>query len=109
MRYNVILAGRPIVREDIIETMPFIPNTEQTIIFDTDSFPTKDIWYGYLQTREQQKGKNPDPMDWTTVKCKSTDPEINKVRECINQFARFMAGEGRDNCNAVKLITLLEN
>lgn len=109
MKYVVTLAGRAICRPDVMRTLPFIPGTEQQVVLDTDSGPGREIWQGYLQMREQQKINPPSDDDWVKIRVPAdADPanEIHKFREAIDIFCRFTAGEGRDNCNAVKEIKL---
>lgn len=112
MRYSVTLAGRPILgnsRTIDPGTLPFIPETEQEVTLDTDSGAGQVIWDGYLQMREAQKKQPLPDDDWMKVRVpEDADPknEIHKFREAINIFLRFLAGESRDNCNAVKDIRL---
>lgn len=109
MKYNVTLAGRVICRSDVMRTLPFIPGTEQRVVLDTSSGPGLEIWRGYLQMRQNQKS-NPLPDDsWMKIRIPedaNPENEIHKFREAIDIFCRFLAGEGRDNCNAVKEISL---
>lgn len=110
MRYKVVLAGRAICRPDMMRMIDFIPGTEQTVEFDTASGAGQEIWWGYLQLRQDQKGKVLDDDDWRKVRVpEDSDPknEIHKFREAVDLFFRFLAGEGRDNCNQVKSIELV--
>lgn len=111
MKYEVTLASRVICRPDIMRTLPFIPGTDRTVTLDTNSGMGRDIWWGYLKMRGAQK-KNPlGDEDWAKIRipeCGDPRQEIRKFREAIDIFFRFMAGEGRDNCIAVKEIRLIE-
>jgi len=42
------------------------------------------------------------------VKLTEKAPEIEKFREALNMFFRFLAGEGRDNCERVFKIVCLD-
>ncbi|HEY4511661.1 MAG TPA: hypothetical protein VJH55_02360 [Candidatus Paceibacterota bacterium] len=103
MKYNVTLASRVICND--AESLPFIPGTDKKVELDTDSGAGQEIWWGYLRMREKQKTQNLKDGDWQKIKVPAdNDPrnEVNKFREAINIFMRFMTGEGRDNCLAVK-------
>ena len=110
MRYNVILASRAICRKDMMKGLSFIPNTEKEIIMDTESGIGQEIWFGYLQMREAQKAHQLPDDCWHKVHVpedSNPENEIHKFREAINIFFRFSAGEGRDNCLAVKEISMV--
>jgi hypothetical protein len=107
MKYKVTLAGRVICRPDVMRTLPFIPGTEQVVFLDTDSGAGQTIWHGYLHMREEQKKTSLSDNDWRKIRVPEDgkpENEIYKFREAIDIFTRFLAGNGRDNCNAVKEI-----
>ncbi len=106
MKYIVAFARRVICRQDIMDTLPFIPDTERAEVLDTESGPGKEIWDGYLKMCREQKSAPPlDDSHWYKIRVpedSKPENEINRFREAINIFMRFLAGEGRDNCEAVK-------
>ncbi|TAK57086.1 hypothetical protein EPO17_02900 [Patescibacteria group bacterium] len=110
MTYRVVLAGRPICRPDIMRSLDFIPGTEQEMVLGTDSGLGRMIWHGYLDMRQAQKSQKIAEDDWRKIRVPEDakpENEIHKFREAIDLFCRFQAGEGRDNCNAVKDISPL--
>lgn len=105
MKYRVTLDGYVIGGPALDRlNLPPIPGTTQVVELDPDDGPGQVIWHGYLQMRTWQEKEQRDPDDWATVKLKSDAPEIDKFREAINIFCRFLAGEGRDNGNQVTKI-----
>ena len=110
MKYRVTLVGRVICRLDVMMTLPDIPGTEKEVVMDTGSGPGKDIWFSYLQIRQEQKGLEIADDDWAKVRePESDDParEIHKFREAIDLFMRFLAEGSRDNCLVVKDIVAI--
>ncbi len=108
MQYKIVLAARVICRPDIMDSLDFIPGTETPeLLFDTDSGPTGEIWKGYLELQEQQKTQAPT-IPWLKVKRTASDLEIFQVSEAMTLFSRYMAGEDRDNFNAVKHIEVVK-
>ena len=106
MKYQVILDSYPIGNERLAELcLPPIPGTTRVITLDTANGLGKEIWYGYLSMREDQK-KTPSVYPYK-INQPETAPEIDKFREGINMFFRFMAGEGRDNAQQVTQIEVL--
>jgi hypothetical protein len=100
MKYNVVLAAQAIRCPEA----GFVPGTERDMTLDTKSGLGKNIWWGYLEMREEQK-KTPVPDDSPSkVHLPDTESEQNKFREAINLFFRYLAGEGSDNCLVVKSI-----
>jgi hypothetical protein len=90
-----------------METLPFIPGTDREVVFDTGSGVGREIWYGYLATWQEQKKTPPPEDDWMKIRVPESGDatqEINKFREAINIFMRFLVGLGADNCLAVKHI-----
>lgn len=107
MIYKVTIAGYAICRHDMMRTLPHIPDTEQEKVFDTDSLEYKLIWDGYIELRESQKSKPVHDDEWSKVRVSEDGEHIDQFREALNLFMRFLAGEGRDNCNQVKSIELV--
>lgn len=104
MKYKVTLAGYVICHIHPDEIGP-IPNTDQEIILDINKEMGREIWWGYLMMRENQKKTGIKAgYQFAGIELSENDPEIDKFREAINLFCRFMAGEGRDNCNRVRKI-----
>jgi hypothetical protein len=103
MRYQIVLASRPITRLPVNE-LPFIPGTDRVIIFDTALRIYKGILSGYLTMREAQKTQNLDDSDWNKIKVTEEAPEEEQVKEAVNIFMRFLAGTARDNCECVRSI-----
>lgn len=108
MTYKVVFAGHAICREDLIDTLPPIPTTEQTQFFKVGSPAHEIIWKGYLELREAQKSRPRAEGDWGKVKVAETADHMLQFREALNIFMRFLAGEGRDNCNRVISIEVHE-
>ena len=103
MNYQVILDSYAIGNERLAAlNLPPIPGTTLVMELDTESGLGKEIWWGYLQMRERQK-KEPAQFPYR-VTLAETAPEIDKFREAINIFFRFLAGEGRDNGQQVTKI-----
>ncbi|MBC7981591.1 hypothetical protein H7X65_00775 [Candidatus Parcubacteria bacterium] len=109
MKYKVTIAGYAICRPDIMFTLPPIPGTHQERIFDTNSPDYAIIWEGYQQLRSAQIKKPCKDGDWMQIKAREDAPHIQQFREALNIFMRFLAGEGRDNCNQVVSIELCED
>ena len=112
MRYKIVMAAVPILGSwEDQRTMSTIPGTEKDLLMDTASGIGKEIWFGYLSMRKEQKVNPPDNNSWWKIRVKEDNEpknEIHKVREAVNLFFRFMAGEGRDNCLCVKEIAVAE-
>jgi hypothetical protein len=110
MKCKVVLAARPILSdEELLAQVGFIPGTDWVLELDTTNGMGADIWNGYLEMRESQK-TSPPPTPWAKIKVaddNNPEHEINRFEEAINIVMRFCAGEGRDNCLAVKSITRL--
>lgn len=92
MRYKVLIEGYPMLglAADKMH-LPAIPGTAQELILDTQEGLGKTIGEGYLRMQGIQGGT-------------AVNDERRKFREAINAFCRFLAGEGRDNCNQVTSI-----
>ncbi len=95
MKFEITIAGR-------VRTgpggknlhLPNIPNTEQQLVLDTREGLGKVIFDGQLKM--------------TRTKATTPEKERDVLRDGINAFCEFMAGEGRDNCNYVTRIQPLE-
>lgn len=107
MQYRIVLASRPMVKPSLMETMPFVPGTEQTMVFDTESGICKEVWLGYLNMREVQKAHKLDDDDWVKIKVTEVAAEITQIKEAVNIFNRYMVGTSRDNCLCVKSIEVI--
>ena len=105
MTYAVTLASYPICNLPP-DTVGPIPGTEHRIVMDTTVNIGKTIWHGYLQMREEQK-RTP-AVGWSKILLTEKDSELEKFREAVNLFFRFLAGEGTDNCKRVQLIEVME-
>jgi hypothetical protein len=109
MKYKVTLASFAICNPAIARTLPAIPGTNYQVFLDTASGLGRDIWFGYLQMRQDQKGKKLDEDDPYRIRVPEDgkpENEIHKFREAIDLFMRFLAGDGRDNCPAVEAIEI---
>lgn len=93
MNYKVTVASYVLGHKDLGP----IPGTKVEKEFDTDDGIGQTIWHGYLQMRQLQKEKPLAENDPYKIKLTEKDKEIDKFREAINLFYRFLAGEGRDN------------
>ncbi len=107
MKYKVTIDSY-VLGNHLVDAMrlPPIPGTTKTMILDTNSGMGREIWYGYLQMRMEQKRQPtpPDSRNWNTVKQPETASEKIKFTEACNIFFRYMAGEGRDNGKQVTQI-----
>jgi hypothetical protein len=111
MRYKVTFAQKAIMKGRAMSQMPFIPETEREVTFDTDSGPGQSIWTGYLQMRGWQQEKPLRDDDWRKIRVPAdANPanEIHKFREALNLFMRYSAGDGASNCDVVKDIQLIK-
>ena len=97
MRYKVTLDAY-VIGGPALEQLPLppLPGTTKVVELDTESGSGMEIWHGYLQMRQAQKVVQPSDS-WARVKLTEKDSEIDKFREAINIFFRYLAGEGRDN------------
>ena len=83
-----------------------IPGTENETVLSTESGLGLTIWHGYLEmrTRQNETGIKAG-WPWAGIELTDKDPEKDNFREAINLFLRFLAGEGRDNCQRVYRIS----
>ncbi len=101
MRYRVTIDSYVLTEHfDPLHLGP-IPGTTTVAELDTDSGGGKDIWWGYLSMREEQKMSSLEVDDPYRVLEGEDESEAVKFREAINLFLRFLAGEGRDNFRRV--------
>ncbi len=93
MRFKVLVEGYPMLGSAADGMyLPAIPGTAQELVLDTKDGLGKTILDGFLEMH----GDQPNSV---------IQDERGKFREAINGFCRFLAGEGRDNCNQVTKIT----
>jgi len=102
MPYKVTLDNYPITTLD--RPVPPIPGTTRVLVLSLSEGLGKDIWYGYLELRTDQRRQSLADNDPFRVKLTEQDTEIDKFREAVNLFHLFSALDSRDNCQQVTRI-----